>query len=65
MRGRRIGTTIFPLAVVAVVAMMVIPLPAPILDLLLAMNIGFAVLLLLAALNARRALDLAAFRPCC
>ena len=61
MRGRRIGTTIFPLAVVAVVAMMVIPLPAPILDLLLAMNIGFAVLLLLAALNARRALDLAAF----
>ena len=61
MKQRGIGTTIFPLAVVGIVAMMVIPLPTALLDVLLALNIGFAVLLLLASLNARRALDLAAF----
>ena len=61
MRGRQLGKTVFPLAVVGIVAMMVIPMPTALLDVLLALNIGFAVLLLLAALNARRALDLAAF----
>ena len=61
LRRRSLGTSLFPIAVVAVVAMMVIPLPTPLLDILLALNIGFAVLLLLASLNARRALDLAAF----
>ena len=58
---RNLGASAFPIAVVGVVAMMVIPLPTMLLDLLLAMNIGLAVLLLLASLNARRALDLAAF----
>ena len=58
---RSLGTSLFPMAVVAVVAMMVIPLPTAVLDVLLALNISFAVLLLLASLNARRALDLAAF----
>ena len=44
-----------------VVAMMVIPLPTAVLDVLLTINIAGGVLLLLAALNVRRALDLAAF----
>ena len=61
MKRRSLGTSIFPIAVVAVVAMMVVPMPTALLDVLLAMNIGFAVLLLLASLNAKRALDLAAF----
>jgi flagellar biosynthesis protein FlhA len=53
--------TLFPAAVIFVVAMMVIPLPTWLLDLLLTVNIAAAVLLLLAALNVSRVLDLAVF----
>ena len=58
---RKFAAGAFPLVVVTVVAMMVIPLPTVVLDVLLACNIAVAVLLLLASLNARRALDLASF----
>jgi flagellar biosynthesis protein FlhA len=61
MKRRGIGSGAFPIAVVGVVAMMVIPLPPALLDILLAINIGVSVLLLLSALNVRRALDLGAF----
>ncbi len=61
MIRRRLGAGMFPVAVVFVVAMMVIPLPTVVLDLLLAVNISASVLLLLAALNVKRALDLSAF----
>ena len=61
MTSRRLGTTIFPAAVVFVVALMVIPMPAAMLDLLLTGNIAFSVLLLLAAIGASKALDLSAF----
>ena len=60
-RMRGLGASLFPLGVVFVVAMMVVPLPTVALDLLLALNLSAAVLLLLASLNVRRALDLAAF----
>jgi flagellar biosynthesis protein FlhA len=53
--------TLFPAAVVFVVAMMVIPLPTWLLDLLLTINIAAGVLLLLAALNVKRSLELAVF----
>ncbi len=43
------------------VAMMVIPLPTAVLDVLLTINIAAGVLLLLVSLNVSRALDLAAF----
>jgi flagellar biosynthesis protein FlhA len=46
---------------IAVVALMVVPLPGLVLDLLLSINIGFAVLMLLATIMTQRALDLAAF----
>jgi flagellar biosynthesis protein FlhA len=61
MTKRKLGAGAFPIAVVFVVAMMVIPLPTVVLDLLLALNISFSVLLLLASLNVNRALDLSAF----
>jgi flagellar biosynthesis protein FlhA len=51
----------FPAVVVAIIAMLVIPLPPPVLDLMLTCNIAFGVLLVLASMNVRRALDLAAF----
>ncbi len=50
-----------PAAVVGIVAMMVIPLPTALLDLLLSLNIAAAVLILLASMNVSRALDLASF----
>ncbi len=46
---------------IAVVALMVVPLPGILLDLLLSLNIAFGVLLLLTTIMTSRALDLAAF----
>ncbi|MCP3993194.1 MAG: FHIPEP family type III secretion protein [Actinomycetia bacterium] len=46
---------------IAVVALMIVPLPGVVLDLLLSINIAFGVLLLLATIMSARALDLAAF----
>jgi type III secretion protein V len=47
--------------VICVVAMLIVPLPRPLLDLLLALNLGLAVALLMAALLAPRPLEFAAF----
>ena len=57
----KLGKSLFPMAVVFVVAMMVIPLPTIVLDFLLAMNLSAAVLLLLSSLNVKKALDLSSF----
>jgi flagellar biosynthesis protein FlhA len=46
---------------IAIVALMVVPLPGMVLDLLLSLNIAFGVLLLLATIMSVRALDLASF----
>ncbi|HEX5660738.1 MAG TPA: flagellar biosynthesis protein FlhA [Polyangiales bacterium] len=49
------------LLVLAVIAMMVVPLPTWLIDLAIALNLGFSVLLLAAALYVREPLGLAAF----
>jgi flagellar biosynthesis protein FlhA len=46
---------------IAVIALMVVPLPGLLLDLLLSINIAFGVLMLLTTIMTARALDLAAF----
>ncbi len=46
---------------IAIVALMIVPLPGSILDLLLSMNIAFAVLMLLTTIMTANALDLASF----
>ncbi|MEM9131572.1 MAG: flagellar biosynthesis protein FlhA [Actinomycetota bacterium] len=46
---------------IAVIALMVVPLPGQMLDFLLSINIAFGVLLLLATIMTRKALDLASF----
>jgi len=58
---RRYGDIVLAIAVVAVVAMMILPLPTPLLDVLLATNISLAVLLLLVTLYVPDALRIAAF----
>ena len=65
MKRRKLGAGLFPAAVVFVVAMMVIPLPTVVLDLLLAVNISASVLLLLASLMPSGPSTCRRSRPCC
>jgi flagellar biosynthesis protein FlhA len=55
------GGALFSVVVIAVVALMVIPLPGGVIDVLLSLNIAFAVLLLLSTILTPRALDLGSF----
>jgi flagellar biosynthesis protein FlhA len=61
MKRNRAGQVGFPAAVLLVVTMLVVPLPAPVLDLLLAANLTLAVMILLASMNVERPLDFSAF----
>ena len=60
-RGGRGATLGVPAAIVGVVVMMVLPLPKPLLDLLLAVNLTASLVILLTALTARKALDFSVF----
>jgi flagellar biosynthesis protein FlhA len=57
-RGAKIGV---PIAVVGVVVMLVVPLPAVVLDLLIAANITMALLVLLTSMFVHRPLDFSSF----
>ena len=61
MSKTRLGQVGVPAAVVAIVAMMVVPLPAMLLDLLIVVNIAGAVLILLSSMYVTRALDFSIF----
>ena len=61
MKSNRIGQIGVPAAVVAIVVMMVVPLPTLLLDLLLACNIMGAVLILLTSMYVRKPLDFSIF----
>ncbi len=50
-----------PAGVVGIIVMMVVPLPTPLLDLLIAVNIAFAVLVLLMSMFVTRPLDFSVF----
>ena len=60
-KAGRLATTGVPLLLIGVVAMMVVPLPALLLDLLLAANLALAVLVLLTAMNVKETLDFSVF----
>jgi flagellar biosynthesis protein FlhA len=57
-RAARVGV---PVAVVGIVVMLVVPLPPIVLDLLIAMNITFALLVLLTSMFVHRPLDFSSF----
>ena len=61
MKKSRFGQVMLPGAVVLVVAVMVIPLPNTLLDLLIVANLSIAMLILLVSMNVRRALDFSSF----
>jgi type III secretion protein V len=61
MKYGRLAELAVAFVVIAVVAMLIVPLPRPLLDLLLTLNIGASVALLMAALLTPRPLQFAAF----
>jgi flagellar biosynthesis protein FlhA len=61
LQGFDARTLAAPLAIILILAMMILPLPAFILDLLFTFNIAIAMLVLLAAVNTRKPLEFAAF----
>ena len=61
MQRNRIGQLAIPAAIVGIVVMMVVPLPTPLIDLLLVMNIALATLALLASMFTTRVLDFSIF----
>jgi flagellar biosynthesis protein FlhA len=59
---RRFGAqTAIPLLIIGLVGMMIIPMPAPVLDLLLAFNLTCSVVILLTAVTSQKALDFSVF----
>ncbi|KQS60295.1 flagellar biosynthesis protein FlhA [Geodermatophilus sp. Leaf369] len=54
-------TAAIPIGVVSIVLMLVVPLPAMVLDLLIGINIGVSLLILLVAMSIKRPLDFAVF----
>ncbi len=62
LRGQRhVQTALLPAAVLAVVLLMVVPVPAPLLDLFFVFNILLSLLMLMLVLQARRPLDFSLF----
>jgi flagellar biosynthesis protein FlhA len=59
--ARRISQFVIPVGVVLVVVMMVVPLPTPLLDMLIAANITGALLIVLITMYVRRPLDFSVF----
>jgi flagellar biosynthesis protein FlhA len=60
-RPRVVSRTIVPVVLVGSIIAMVVPIPPVLLDLLLAVNLAFALLILLAVLTLRDTLDLSTF----
>ncbi|GAW51232.1 MULTISPECIES: flagellar biosynthesis protein FlhA [unclassified Nocardioides] len=58
---KRLSQLAVPVGVVGIIVMLVVPLPAMVLDLLIALNITGALLVLMVAMFVRRPLDFAAF----
>ncbi|HKY76478.1 MAG TPA: flagellar biosynthesis protein FlhA [Acidimicrobiia bacterium] len=61
MRSTRLSQIGVPAAVVAIVVMMVVPLPTVLLDLLLVCNLAGATVILLVSMHVRRSLDFSIF----
>ncbi|MCW2503379.1 MAG: flhA [Actinomycetia bacterium] len=59
--GKRLSQFAVPVGVVMIIVMMVVPLPSFLLDLLIALNITFALLIVLVSMYVKRPLDFSVF----
>src|SRR5580658_4382520 len=57
----RVREHLLPLAAISVIFVMMVPLPAPVLDLLLALSIAASMIVFLSAIQIRRAVELSVF----
>ena len=64
MKSNRVGQIAIPAAIIGIVAMMVVPLPTAMLDLLLVLNIAARGAQLLASMQTQRPLDFSVFPSC-
>ena len=62
---KRLSQFVVPVGVVLIIVMMVVPLPTFLLDLLIALNITGALLILLVSMYVKRPLDFSSSRRCC
>ncbi|MCL4423530.1 MAG: flagellar biosynthesis protein FlhA [Actinobacteria bacterium] len=63
MRPNRIGLIGVPAAVIAIVVMLIVPVPTIVLDLLISLNITAAVVVMLMTMHVSRPLDFSVFPP--
>ena len=61
MPTRRLSALAVPIGVVSIVLLLVVPLPAYILDVLIAFNITLAIVVLLVAMSVKKPLDFSVF----
>ena len=61
MERSRLGQVVLPATVVLVVAVMILPLPSSVLDILIVANLSTSIIILLVSMNVRRALDFSSF----
>ena len=59
--GGNVRNVFLPLAILLLVCVMVVPIPAPLLDIFFVANIGISLAVLMVALNAQKPLDFSAF----
>ena len=63
--GPAVRQAALPGAILLLVALMVVPIPAMLLDVFFVANIMISIAVLMVALNAQKPLDFSAFRRCC
>ena len=61
----KLQTFLLPVMAISMVFVMLIPIPAFLLDLLLAASIAASVIVFLTAIQVRKAVDFLCFRRCC
>jgi flagellar biosynthesis protein FlhA len=61
VRGADPRSAMLPVAILCLVLLMVVPVPAPLLDLFFILNIGISLIVLMVAINTRKPLDFSAF----
>ena len=61
MKNRRLSSAAIPFAILMVVVVMVVPLPVVMLDMLLALNISLAIMILLTSMLVREPLEFSVF----
>ncbi|NKF34378.1 hypothetical protein HER21_49020, partial [Pseudomonas sp. BGM005] len=61
MIGQLLSKGAVPVGVVGIILLLIVPIPTPLLDVLIVLNISFALLILLTAMFVKKPLDFSVF----